>query len=108
MENKKILPPQGDIRQLWAESFDKEMGRYLLMPIDNLTCSSCPGKEDPAIHGRRTVLVFLEELRNKIRLRIWLYAVGWIQESYAGKNSSGASQIVDSCIFIKEALTRER
>lgn len=105
MENKKALPSGGDIRQLWAETFDKEMGRFLLMPIDNLTCGSCPGNHHSEIHGRRTVFTSIKELKDKIRLRIWLCAVNWLEDHYSCTDAPYSSQITDGCLAIKEGLS---
>lgn len=90
----------GEVRQVWAEIFDSEVGRYLLMPI-KLNCYACPGNR-MARKGR--FFSRLSKFRREIRRRLWVTVVGWIETAHTGTNDRNASQIVDGCLAIWEGL----
>ena len=93
-------PKQGHLNQLWAEVFDVEMGSYILSPIDSLNCDFCSGKS-----GRQTKLMRdLCHFINRIRLRVWLFVIFKIESFYVRSADPRASQIVDHCLGLKEAL----
>lgn len=104
MENTKNALSQGDIRKIWAESYDVEMGRFLLMPIEELNCKSCPKNHGTDLQSKRTILVAVKRFKNKMRVYICLYVVGWIERLFVGSNAPYSSQIVDGCLAIKEGL----
>ena len=94
MENKIIMPSQGHIRQLWAESFDVEMDRFLLMPANNLECCECPNRSKVNQAIEQTFLSKAE---------LWL--IGKIEDLCLKSRSKFASRIMDRCFIRRDALT---
>ena len=67
----------GTVRRLWAECYDSEMGRFLLAPIEELSCNSCPiGKAAKKPVRLSIILKKLRDLKNEIRRRVWLPRFG--------------------------------
>lgn len=95
----------GTVRRLWAECYDSEMGRFLLAPIEELSCNSCPiGKAAKKPVRLSIILKKLRDLKNEIRRRVWLLALRSIEAGYLGTNTPSASKIVDHVLELRDAL----
>lgn len=74
MRSQKLLSmhSEGDIKQLWAERYDAEMKRFILVPIDHLKCDHFPGSiKETSLHlFRSRAIAIIERAKGKFLARI--------------------------------------
>ena len=69
-----------------------------MLPTEE-TGSACPSPASGIFAG-----LFL--FGGNMRKIIWIMVLSWIERFYAGSTKNNASQVVDCCIFLKEAIRK--
>jgi hypothetical protein len=52
-DTEKEIYQHGFIKRIWVEIFDAEIKDFLLSPIDELKCPSCPWRPQEVLNGER-------------------------------------------------------
>lgn len=102
MDEKKF---SGGVRSLWADHYDQELGSYILSPIDQLSCDTCPfdnGRKGSV--RRHSIFKKLEGLKKGICRKLWMKVLNSIEAAYTGNDEQNHSLIVDCVIYLRDAL----